>query len=448
MSPPPISKLAPELLLRVFEFLVQDSDSAIASSILCCKRWQPLAQSVLYRDIFLSGERLVKFVEKDGLADNEIRSLTIRLGPVPVINQSDPTEAVKTTEDWLDALQRLPPRIGRMCNIEAFSVVADLPMPYSPHNEFSSIIDELPTTCVALEIDLRHSDFVQEKLGTMTFSSTHMCDSIRNVLGRLRHLRLRLPRNCSSLFGVGEYTSDGYQPVDAPKLQDCIINLTQRMPGASLRSWLGGDCNSAYMPYMSFIGSRTSITSVLESVISNLQSFAQLNPTIERLCVIGSQASGGRNNTWAAWIRRDIRSAASWPIPVANMVGTRGDAWLARLPSLDSETSTEDKVSSPDVLEALAEGCAWSETRSKVRLPARIFVARGYNPAVLPRAKAQLDDGDGIPCTLWENEEVTGERLLPAGPGPLMQIWDLSERIPSGWKRADFPGSAMVRLEE
>lgn len=442
MSPPPISKLAPELLLRVFERLAQDPDSSVTSSVICCKKWQPLAQSVLYRDIFLSGERLIKFAEKNGLADNEIRSLTIRLGPVSV-NQFDPNQAVKTTDGWLDALQRLLPRISCMCNIEAFSVWADLPLPYSPCNEFSSIIDELPTTCVALEIDLRHSTFVQQKLGTATTPLVHMCDSVRDVLGRLRHLRLRLPKVCSAVFGIEpEKGTGGYQPVDAPKLKDCIINLTQRMPGTFPRASLATSCDSLHFPH---IGSQTWITPVLHSLIPKLQNFAQLNSALERLWVIDCQAPGQGKNSWAAWVRRDIGSDASWPIPVVNIGGFREDAWLARVPSLNSERSTEDEVSWPETLEALVEGCTWSETRTRVRLPVRIFEARGYNYAVRPRTRAQLGDGDDLSCTLWENEEVTGERLLPIGPGPLMETWDLNERTPNGWKRANFTGSIMVQ---
>lgn len=99
-------------------------------------------------------------MEKDGRSDNQIRSLTLCLGPVPV-NQFDPEQAVKTTKSWLDALQRLLQRIRRMRHIETFSVSADLPFPYSPCSEFSPIIDSLPTTCVGLEIALRHSTSFQ-----------------------------------------------------------------------------------------------------------------------------------------------------------------------------------------------------------------------------------------------------------------------------------------------
>lgn len=97
MDSPPIFRLVPELLLRISTILAQDTDAVVAFSVLCCKRWRPLAQLVLYSDIFLSGERLVKFAKKGGGPEDEIRSLTLHLGPVHV-NQYDPKQAIETTE--------------------------------------------------------------------------------------------------------------------------------------------------------------------------------------------------------------------------------------------------------------------------------------------------------------------------------------------------------------
>ncbi|KAJ4418864.1 hypothetical protein N0V82_005310 [Gnomoniopsis sp. IMI 355080] len=443
MDPPPISRLLPELLLKVFSILAQDTDATVTSSVLCCKRWRPLAQSVLYSDVFLNGERLVKFTNAS-CSDHQIRSLTLHFGPI-IVNQYDPKDAIEATESWLNTLRKLVPRISSMGNLECFSVSADLPMPYSPYGELSAIIEALPTTCVALEVDLRHSTFVQQKLGTATVLPTsHMCDSIRTVLDRTHHLRLRLPKLCSAVFG--EYDAMGYHPVGAPKLKDCIINLTQRVPGTSPRVSLSASCDSPNVPH---IGSQSRITPVLPLLITNLQSFAQLNPTCWRLWVIDCQATSNQSkNSWAAWIRRDIRSDASWPVPLVNIGGFRQDAWLARLPTIKSELNV-DVISSPEVLEAAVEDFAWTRGQTGVRLPTPILVARGYQGALdPPRTRAQLQDGEDLLCTLWENEAITGETLLPYGPGALNQSWDLNERTPSGWRRANFAGSIMTRLHE
>lgn len=329
-----------------------------------------------------------------------------------------------------------------MVQLESLSVSADFPLPYSPCGELSSIVEALPTTCVALEIDWRHSTFIQQKLGTAATATAHMCDSIRTVLGRTQHLRLRLPKVCPAVFG--EQDKNGFHPVGAPKLKDCIINLSQRTPGTSPRASWAASCDSPHVPH---IGSQTWIAPVLPSLIPKLQSFAQLNPTLKRLWVIDCQASGQGKNSLAAWIHRDVGCDASWPIPLVNIGGFLQNAWLARLPTIDSEASTEDKISSPETLEALVEDCAWSGDQTGVRLPTPILVARGYERAHHPlRNRAQLRDEEDLSCTLWENELLTGETLLSRGPGALMQVWDLNERTPSGWKRANFAGSSMIRL--
>lgn len=439
MDSPPISKLLPELLLKIFSILAQDTKATVAHSVICCKRWRPLAQSVLYRDIFLSGERLVKFT-KVGCFNDEIRSLTLQVGPV-IVNQYDPKDAIEKTEGWLNALRRLLPRIHQMGNLESFSVSADLPLPYSPNGELFTIIQALPATCVALEVDLRHSTFIQQRLGTATTQQAHMCDSIRTVLGRTQYLRLRLPKICSAV--CGEHDKTGYQPVGAPKLKDCIINITQRTPGTSPRASFTASCDSPHVPH---IGSQTLIAPVLPLLIPKLQSFVQLNSTTQRLWVIDCQASGQGKNSWAAWIRRDITSDASWPIPLVNIGGFRQDAWLARVPSNEYGLSI-DTISSPEKLEAAVEGSAWSGDQTGARLPTTIFRARGYKRALdPPRTRMQLQNEDDLSCTLWENEAITGETLLPSGPGTLMQAWDLNERTPSGWKRDNFAGSRMIRL--
>lgn len=235
----------------------------------------------------------------------------------------------------------------------------------------------------------------------------------------------------------------GSRPVGAPKLKDCITNLTQRTPGTSPRASLTTSCDSQYVPH---IGPQTLIAPALPSLIPKLQSFAQVTSTFHRLWVIDCQASGQGKNSWAAWVRRDIGSDASWPISLVIIGGLLRGAWLARLPNFDSGPSI-DRISSPETLEAAVEGFAWSGAQTGIRLPTTILVARGYERALDPlRTRVQLREVDELSCTLWENEVVTGEALLPSGPGALMQTWDLNERTPSRWTRANFAGSSMIRL--
>lgn len=445
MDSTPISKLLPELLLKVFDILSQDPTATVTHSVLCCRRWEPLARSVLYRDTFLDQSRLSKFARQQGSGDYAIQSLTVRLGPLPV-NPLDPQVAIETAQGWLDDTRKVAGRVCRMLKLESCSVSMDVPLPYSPSEELGLLLRSLPGTCTAVEIDLRHSSFVQSKLGTVPPPSAHLCDDVRAMLGRLHHLRLRLPKICSAVVGSEDEENPGqYKAADAPQLRDCIINITQRIPGTSPRVSLSASCASAATPH---IGSQTLIPPVLPPLAPALQIFARATkPRLERLWVIDAQAAGQGKNSWAAWVRRDILADASWPVPVANIGGFRGDGWFARVPvSSRPQPEVEDKLAAAEILEGEVEGFAWSESLTGVRLPAPIMLARGWRRAAQPLTRAELGEEDGLSCALWLNESMTGQMLLPVGPGSLMQPWDLNERTPSGWKRENFRASPMTRL--
>jgi hypothetical protein len=97
----PITKLAPEILLKIFEWISRDCDATLVASILCCKNWRPLAESVLYSDVFLNVHRLTRFL--DTYTDRQIRSLTLVIDPVPV-NPYDTAFAAQTVTARLEAL--------------------------------------------------------------------------------------------------------------------------------------------------------------------------------------------------------------------------------------------------------------------------------------------------------------------------------------------------------
>lgn len=134
----PIAKLVPEILREIFEHIAQDHNASLFFSLLCCKKWHCLAQSILYRDIFLSPDRLIKFL--DNSADSPtIRSLTLRMDAIP-INFYDTTEAVQTAITRLESLERLCLCIKSMSLLSSFSITVDFPLPFTASRVISSIV--------------------------------------------------------------------------------------------------------------------------------------------------------------------------------------------------------------------------------------------------------------------------------------------------------------------
>ncbi|KAI3326854.1 hypothetical protein HD806DRAFT_488380 [Xylariaceae sp. AK1471] len=361
--------------------------------------------------------------------------------PIPT-NPYDPAEAGKMAEAKLEALRRLCTRI-EMVRPTALSISIDFPFPYTASREICSILDNLPTSCISLEIDMKHgssiptltADFVAQQ------SYLHLCNSIRTTLPRLR-----LPLICPAIFSVNAPGQDGHSKVLlVPMLKTCLINLSLRAPGYPFQGAWATTCSNdiTRTPY---VGLQDELPSALPPVVSILRDFARLNsPNLERFWVIDVQP---RDPTlphyWAAWVRRDFISNASFPIPVANIGGFRRDAWLARVPSPTSQGKTQDWLSSLERLEMVAEGNTWIDTTSGARLPMAMLRGHGDKCAA-PLSRAQFQERNKLTCMLWVNEDNTGEKLLLEGPGELMQHWDLNESTPSGWTRDEHTGSPMVR---
>ncbi len=281
MDRPPVTKLTTEILLKVFELLSQDSDAALVASTLCCKKWRPAAESILYGDVFLNTDRLTRFLDSYQ-SDRQIRSLTLVMDSVPV-NPYDPTLAIQTATPRLKALQQLSSRINKMALV-SLSITADFPLPYTASPELYAIINNLPNSCACLEIDIKHSGFILDSRAdlqsqpttttTTSITPPHMCDAIRMILPQLEHIRLRLPLLCSALFGAATKTKSnaqdsGFEAVHATNLRSCLINLSLREPTgpSSSGSW-AAPCEAGLIPH---IGVMNDFPSALQPLLPILQ---------------------------------------------------------------------------------------------------------------------------------------------------------------------------------
>ncbi|KAI1402790.1 hypothetical protein F4819DRAFT_453377 [Hypoxylon fuscum] len=440
----PIAKLGHEILIEIFEYLALDGTATLVPSLLCCRRWHLLILSILYGDVFLDQQRLAKFT--DNCTDYEIRSLTVQLDAIP-INPYNPLEAAQTAAARLEALQRLGLRIKGI-KPRTLSISVDIPYPYTAASEISSILDNLPASCTGLELDMRHGSCFAGHGANVNRSDKNphprLCNSIRSVLPQLQHLRLRLPALCPAIFST---EASGQQPnfrvARATMLTTCVINLSLREPGSVPQGAWATSCSddTRQTPY---IGSQHELPSALPQVLPVLEDFARLNTNLKRLWVIDLQQRDlAQTHSWGGWVRRDVISNTSFPIPVANIGGFRLDAWFARVPASTDPKKTQDWVSLPAQLEMAAEGNSWVETTSGARLPMAMLRKHSDTRAALTRE--QFVERENLSCMLWSNEEKAGEHILPEGPGELMKQWSLNEMMPDGWTRHDDTGPLLVR---
>ncbi|KAI1380238.1 hypothetical protein F4677DRAFT_441554 [Hypoxylon crocopeplum] len=267
-----------------------------------------------------------------------------------------------------------------------------------------------------------------------------LCDSIRATLPQLQHLRLRLPLVCGTIFSIESPDQDNrYQAIRAPMLKTCLVNLFMCGPAVAYAG-LSMTCenDATQTPY---IGLEDQLPLALPPLHLVMRDFARLNSiNLERLWTIEMQPPESWSlQSLAGWVRRDFISNASFPIPVTNLSGFPYDTWLVRVPPPPGHGETQDWVSSRDRVETVAEGNTWIETTSGVRLPMAMLQEHRHT-SVTALTKAQFQEHNRISCILWIDEEITGQKLLPEGPGELMQWWDLNETTPSGWARDDYSG--------
>ena len=228
---PQIAKLAPELLSTIFRILKRTTTrQEVTSLLLVCKTWLEVGQPVVWASVSLSNSSLETFVAAVESSDSvciHIRVLSLHLNtiwpeqkdcgqlrenPGSWPNGANP----KTAEQW-NSLDRLAILMkSSILGLRSFSLRIDkLPQGGrrgehhgSPQGAWMSsatlarILQCLPESCTSLELDTRGRDDDPVCGFFSTRASVHLSTSIRQVLPRLTHLRLRLGSICSSFFSA------------------------------------------------------------------------------------------------------------------------------------------------------------------------------------------------------------------------------------------------------
>lgn len=257
--------------------LVWQCDARLLCFVLQEMATGPLALYILYDDVVLDLQRLAKFVEN--CADHEIRSLTLRIDAIRTyfFFPEHPANVWKKAEARLAPLRRLC--LTRM-KPTALSILVKFPFPYTALRDISSILDNLPASCISLEIDILYDETVAADLRTYS----HLCDSIRAILPRLKHLHLRLPLICPAIFSESSGQDVHCQTVRAPMLKTCLINISVGPPGYVYGNAWASPCSNDQTPHNGLQGQ---LPSALLSILPVLKDFARLNSiNLQRLWVI------------------------------------------------------------------------------------------------------------------------------------------------------------------
>ena len=447
---PPISRSPKEILSKILlDVKLTSGTSCLAQCLLCCKTWHDATLPLLYSDILLTNSTLSPFGTSFNVTHAPlVRSLTMTIGPVqPAKDPAAPypnafledEEHMKQygsqqTQYLWSLLQISADKIASMVTMTTFSLtVSTHPNAigfWIPRPLITEFVKILPKTCIHVEIDSRGDDYFKP-------GDAHLCDALREILPRLRHLRLRLSTLCPAILGDGfnpiqpGSMLSNFKPVAAPHLKTLIFNCIPRIIFGSQAHICGTFQENPYTSYSTnLLEARIAIVDAL-CLSKGTSSF----PAAECLRVLHALPhSNNDQSVYASLVQRNILEDVTWSLPFRNIMGFQMDSFLIRTPD------GLEFLSYSWAIEALAEGELWSEVSNGFRIPASSL---GKRPSVYAQKTLPLLDANAWKvanprksCMLWLNEKVSGTRLLMAESSQgLSGVTPVKEKTPLGWTR-------------
>jgi hypothetical protein len=380
-----------DILVAVLMQLKRISETTSCS--LVSQRSHKATIPFLYGHVALKQDSLIRFCEAfEGVRYGaSVHSLTISLEPY---------------EDY-DSTIRLVPLLPQFKNLRSFSFRLNRGY-YSlvPQTALIQLVDSLSISCTNLELDTLGFDAREEG------EQTHFCDSLRKILPRMRHVRLRV-RTCEALF-AGPSTPNSL--LRLPNIKTFIYNCSRppSTPLPNCRCIHNGPFTHAHPELLWH-----NVTAGLEQLIATLDAVPK---DAKVYAFVSTDHNDNDRSLWQAYIRADMQAQSSLALPHRGIwiEGMIRGSWMIRLPD-DSELMTI-----PTNIEAIAEGQLWREAIGGVRLPAAVLVdERAGHPSfavgcvekeleLLKTSQQWREDNPRKSSSHWYNEKLTGSKLLSA----------------------------------
>ncbi|KAJ0116765.1 hypothetical protein J7T55_009916 [Diaporthe amygdali] len=402
--------------------------------LLVCKEWNQFAAPILYGNVALRNQVVGMFTHciQPGLYGERVRSITLRFDPNP------------TTVDFNKELRLIASVLPKLTKLSSLSL--HVRIGWASHEILTHLLEAIPLSCTSLELDTGYT-------GWGDGQSAHMCDSVRAVLPRMRHARIRTETMCAAMLGTGilpdevvpggewRHLTDPFTPIHLPHMYSLLIvcarhSLIRRCGAPRLH-----DGNLWTKPSGS---AWASITAALERLVETPGAIRQDGASI---CAVAcTDYDQDDMATWKAVVRADVVAKTSWAVPY-RMVwhGVIPGSWLVRLPGGRELMTTLENI------EQLAEGEEWVNVSGGARLPREIVeTARAGKPSfaagcalepmsMLKTAAQWRQDNPNKITYIWRNETTTGEKLLEAekrtGRDSYFSLRPVIERTPHGWIR-------------
>lgn len=449
-----MNALPASIWIKVFWQLRQDNGHVALLPVLqVCKNWYEISLPCMYRHLQLDCENLTRFVNRHtgevptaGL--DQVECLSLELKPQQRASHED-REVVElrgnnaTHQLWAN-LRLLRLVLQHTSHLSTFSISSDVfgnaaPGYWIPHEYLIELLRSLPQCCVHLELDCNGSDQCHLRRG-------HICDSIRQLLPRLRSLRLRLETLCPRVFSAA-YVFEQQMDEDyletllsktevAQELRSIVLNTSLHWFRSTILCAGIHKCPPGRVPRR--LQSRIPLARMMRRLY-----LAQKLPNIRRCILIDaqdgdSQYDDGRKYTsneavhWG-FNRRDILSDSTWSLPFKMICGEQlEDVYvLLRMPG-DAEVVSRLCWT----VEELVELQTWVYSTTGVRYPSEQDNAYLDQRVMATMDRATFQARNACTTSLWENEDKTTTTLIRATMlQGLVALLPLKEITPPGWRR-------------
>jgi hypothetical protein len=288
MATSPFSNAPDEILIAVLTQLKRSSETNqnLTSCCLVNRRWYGATAPILYGNVALDQDSLIRFCEHFEVSKYGayVHSLTVSLQPYDDFAPTAP----------------LVPFLFQLENLRSFSFQFRRGFYNTvPQLALVRLVDALPISCTNLELDT--FGYEAREAG----EQTHLCDSLRKILPRLQHVRLRL-RTCEALF------ADPSAPenlVRLPNIRTFIYNCS-RPPGMPLSTCRCTDNSTITHAHHDLLWH--TVTTGLEKLVSTPDSVPS---DVKIYAFMTTDWDDNDRSLWQAHIRADMQSKSSLALP-------------------------------------------------------------------------------------------------------------------------------------
>lgn len=422
------------------------------------KIWHRIGSSIFYRHIALDNSRVDPFHNSFKLdCGPQVQTLTLLISS----EGRHLVDGNPKPHPELDAkLRRTIPLLTRLDNLASFSLSLEgREEVILGRSTVMDFIDALPARCTNLELDTQGQDH-QDSEG-----SAHLCESLRNLLPRMHHVRIRVASVCPALLGTGELSNHNdlsqqspvidsatkatpsatapFKPVDLPNIRSLVIYCA--LPHSRKMKRCGRASRSHQTEYTG--PSWIPITTAMEQL-----PFAPKPPPRDAsiLAINATQQLAEADfedpTVWQAIVVARPTAKTSQAVP-HRAIWSSADSVFVRLPD------GRDLVTTLGNATLLAEGETWCSTSggSGARVPRAVLEAEGegrpsfagglVRAALSPlRTVAQWkEEFPRRTSHLFRNEAMIGDRLVEVetreGEGRYLVVEPVVERTPEGYER-------------